>query len=79
VISVCAVALIASLRSAAFAQPADKRTFFTFSGPVTMPGVTLPTGKYLFRIADAASSGHVVQVLNEDGTKIYGTFFSIAA
>jgi hypothetical protein len=79
VISVCAVALIASLRSAAFAQPADKRTFFTFSGPVTMPGVTLPTGKYLFRIADATSSSHIIQVLNEDGTRIYGTFFSIAA
>jgi len=79
VISVCAVALIASLRSTTFAQPLDKRTYFTFSGPVAMPGVTLPSGKYLFRIADVGASGHVVQVLNEDGTKIYGTFFSIAA
>ena len=79
VITVCAVALVASLRSAAFAQPLDKRTYFTFSGPVAMPGVTLPSGKYLFRIADVGASGHVVQVLNEDGTKIYGTFFSIAA
>ena len=34
------------------AQTADRRTIFTFNGPVTLPGVTLPAGQYLFRLAD---------------------------
>src|SRR4029450_3598697 len=50
-----------------------------FSGPVTLPGVTLPAGKYLFRLANPNSSSKVVQVLNADGTKPYGLFFTIPA
>jgi hypothetical protein len=59
------------------AQPLDKRTLFTFSGPITLPGVTLPAGQYLFRLADPNSSSKVVQVLNADGTKPYGLFFTL--
>jgi hypothetical protein len=40
------------------AQPLDKRTLFTFSGPVTLSGVTLPGGQYLFRLADPNSSSN---------------------
>ena len=41
----CAVAVFVCLVAApASAQPLDKRTLFTFSGPVTLPGVTLPAG-----------------------------------
>jgi hypothetical protein len=61
------------------AQPADKRTFFTFSAPVEVPGVALPPGKYIFRIVDPNSGGKVVQVLSADGTKPYAMFFSIPA
>lgn len=60
----------------AFAQPFDKRTLFTFSGPVAMPGLTLPAGQYLFRLADPMTSGKAVQVLSADGTTPYGVFFS---
>jgi hypothetical protein len=63
----------------AFAQPFDKRTIFTFSGPVALPGVTLPAGQYVFRLADPNSSGRVVQVLNADGTKPFGLFFTVPA
>ena len=73
---VCAVALLA-LTTPANAQPLDKRVIFNFSGPVTLPGVTLPSGSYLFRVATPNRT--IVQVLSADGTKIYGTFFSIAA
>jgi hypothetical protein len=59
------------------AQPLDKRVIFNFSGPVTLPGVTLPAGSYLFRVA--TPNRDVIQVLSADGTKIYGTFFAIAA
>ena len=74
----CATALLAGLIAApAAAQtPVDRRTIFTFSGPVTMPGVTLPAGEYVFRLANPNSSADVVQVLSSDGTKPYGLFFS---
>jgi hypothetical protein len=76
----CAVAVFVCLMAAPVsAQPLDKRTLFTFSGPVTLPGVTLPAGQYLFRLADPNSSSKVVQVLNADGTKPYGLFFTIPA
>jgi hypothetical protein len=78
--SACAVALVAGTSVAtAFAQTFDKRTMFTFSGPVTMPGVTLPAGQYLFRLADPTTGAKVVQVLSADGTKPYGMFFSYTA
>ena len=76
----CAVAVFVCLMAApATAQPLDKRTVFTFSGPITLPGVTLPAGQYLFRLADPNSSSKVVQVLNADGTQPYGLFFALSA
>jgi len=51
------------------AQPADYRTFFTFSAPVTLPGVTLPAGTYLFRLADPTTGRKVINVLSADGKR----------
>lgn len=76
----CSVALLACvLETPSTAQTLDKRTVFTFSGPITMPGVTLPAGQYLFRLADPTGGRNVVQVLSADGTKPYGMFFSMRA
>jgi hypothetical protein len=61
-----------------FAVPEDRRTFFTFSAPVAVPGVTLAPGKYLFRLADTTSRS-VVQVLSADGNRPYATFFAVRA
>lgn len=63
--------------AASVAQPLDKRVIFSFSGPVTLPGVTLPTGTYLFRAP--SPNRNIIQVLSPDGTKVYGTFFAISA
>lgn len=59
----------------------DRRVFFTFSGPVTVPGATLPAGKYLFRVPTTIATGerHVMQVLSPDERNIYSTFFAITA
>ena len=57
----------------------DQRTFFTFSQPVALPGVTLPAGKYTFRLADSQANRHIVQVFNADGTKIFATLLAIPA
>jgi hypothetical protein len=63
----CGIAALACLMySTGFAQPADKRTTFTFSGPVALPGITLPAGQYLFRLADPSGDRKVVQVLSAD-------------
>ncbi len=62
---------LALFASAAQAQPEDKRTYFTFSGPVALPGVTLPAGRYLFRIVDTTTSRKVIQVLSDDQKKPY--------
>ena len=61
--------LILGIGSAAQAQPADYKTYFTFSGPITLPGVTLPAGKYIFRLADAQSGRKVVSIQSEDGKR----------
>jgi hypothetical protein len=61
------------------AETDDKRTVFTFSGPVALPGVTLPAGQYVFRLADPAGRRKVVHVLSADGKTPYGMFFSLPA
>lgn len=63
------VVLTLSIAGRAEAQPADYRTYFTFSAPVTLPGITLPAGKYIFRLADPDSSRKVINVLSADGKK----------
>jgi hypothetical protein len=78
--SACAVALLACfMEEAASAQTFDKRTVFTFSGPVALPGVTLPAGQYLFRLADPTGDRKVVAVLSADGKTPYGMLFSLPA
>jgi hypothetical protein len=61
--------LTLSIGGRAEAQPADNRTYFTFSAPVTLPGMTLPAGKYIFRLADPDSSRKVINVLSGDGKR----------
>ncbi len=61
--------LTLSIAGRAEAQPADYRTYFTFSAPVTLPGVTLPAGKYIFRLANPDSTRKVINVLSGDGKR----------
>jgi hypothetical protein len=61
--------LTLSIAGRAEAQPADYRTYFTFSAPVTLPGITLPAGKYIFRLADPDSSRKVINVMSGDGKR----------
>jgi hypothetical protein len=84
VVSTIALALVAALTvrtASAQGYPEDKRVFFTFSGPVAVPGVTLPAGRYLFRIPTKIGTGNrnVVQVLSADGKTAYAQFFGISA
>ncbi len=63
--------------TAAFTYPWDKQTRFTFSGPVAVPGVTLPAGSYIFRVADTTDR-HFIQVLSTDRQRSYAAFFGFS-
>src|SRR5438552_15453736 len=62
---------LALFASTAQAQPDDKRTFFTFSGPVAVPGATLPAGRYIFHLVDNTSGRKVIQVQSDDTKKSF--------
>lgn len=79
-VSVCLFAVLAVCTgTTASGQTFDNRTYFTFDQPVALPGVTLPAGKYLFRIVDTTSSRRIVQVLDAEGKKPYAMLLSIPA
>ena len=54
----------------------DQRTYLTFSGPVQMPGVTLPAGKYVFKLAPTALH-NVMQVFDGEEKHIIGQWFFV--
>ena len=61
----------------------DKKTTFTFSGPVEIPGVhiqgygVLPPGTYVFKLVNSSSDRHIVQIFNQDETRIFATILAI--
>ena len=67
----CAAALTAMIAPGARADEWNKKTILTFSGPVQIPGATLPAGSYVFKLADIPGNRHVVQVFDKDEKKIY--------
>jgi hypothetical protein len=76
--SVCvAAALTALLAPGVRADEWNKKTVLTFSGPVQIPGATLPAGSYVFKLADLSGNRHVVQVFDKDEKKIYTTILAI--
>src|SRR5207245_2922314 len=59
----CTAAVLAlGLATAAHADEWNKLTYLTFSGPVNMPGITLPAGTYRFELMDPDSSRRVIRV-----------------
>ena len=73
----CATVLTMALAPSAHADEWNKKTILTFSGPVQIPGVTLPAGSYVFKLADIPGNRHVVQVFDKDEKKIYTTMLAI--
>jgi hypothetical protein len=73
----CAVVLTVALAPSARADEWNKKTILTFSGPVQIPGATLPAGSYVFKLADIAGNRHVVQVFDKDEQKIFTTMLAI--
>ena len=79
IFGMCAGLALTAAAVAAQGPPADRSTYVTISGPVSLPGITLPAGEYLFRLADTQASRNVVQIFNRDRTKIFATIIAISA
>jgi len=73
-----ALAIIGLSAAPAHADEWNKLTYLTFSGPVAMPGITLPAGTYRFELMDPDTSRRVIRVSDKDGSKNYGIFLSIS-
>jgi hypothetical protein len=73
----CAAALTVLFAPGARADEWNKKTILTFSGPVQIPGATLPAGSYVFKLADIAGDRHVVQVFDKDERKLFTTMLAI--
>jgi hypothetical protein len=68
--------LAAATNASAQDSNVDQRTYLTFSGPVQMPGVTLPAGKYVFKLAPTALH-NVMQVFDGEEKHIIGQWFFV--
>ena len=55
----------------------DKKTIFTFSAPVEVPGEVSTPGTYVFKLLDSPSNRNIVQVFNKDENHLIGTFLTI--
>jgi hypothetical protein len=65
--AVVAGIVLFAFASIARADEWNERTTLTFSEPVMVPGATLQPGTYVFELADANTSRHIVQIRKESG------------
>ena len=75
----CSAVLLTSAAPASAQTTQDRLTYVTFSGPVSIPGKTLPAGTYTFKLADSPSDRHIVQVFDKDQTKLFATLLAVPA
>ena len=55
----------------------DKRTIFTFSEPVQVPGAVLPAGTYVFKLMDIPGERNIVQIFDADQSHLFATLLTI--
>jgi len=56
----------------------NRKTIITTTEPIEVPGVTLPAGTYVFKLADTTdASRHTVIIQNERGNHTYATILAI--
>ena len=77
--AVVAATLLTASTAAAQGVLANRETNVTFSGPVSLPGTTLPAGTYVFRLADSPVNRHIVQIFDKDQAKLITTLLAVAA
>jgi hypothetical protein len=65
-----------STLSAAEGDAARHTNYLTFSRPISLPGVTLAAGSYIFELADPMVSGEIVRVLSRSRSQVYYAGFT---
>lgn len=68
-----AVVMTFACAAVASASEWTDRTKLKFTEPVMVPGATLAPGTYTFKLADSDTNRHLVQIFNEDETKLMAT------
>jgi hypothetical protein len=79
-VALCLAGLCVLAVPTATADESNRKTVITFSGPVEVPGVgqhNLPAGTYVFKILDSQSDRHIVQIFNQDETKVLTVVLAI--
>jgi len=72
-----AAVLTLAFASGAVANQWNDRTQLSFDAPIMIPGATLPPGNYVFRLMDSPVFRHMVQIWNEEETKLIATVQAI--
>src|SRR3954466_8826125 len=75
--AVCAATLLTATVAPAQGTLADRKTIVTFSGPVSLPGTTLPAGTYVFKLADSPVDRHIVTIFDRDEAKLITTLLAV--
>lgn len=65
-----------STRAGASPNDLDRMMYITFSRAVTLPGVALGSGTYIFELADPLGAWNVVRVSSHDRRHVYLTAFT---
>ena len=80
-IRIAALSFCLCLLSLPFVQRAHadewRKTNVTFNKPVEVPGVVLPAGSYVFKLADSYSNRHIVQIVSKDQKHLYATILAV--
>jgi hypothetical protein len=77
VITLVGLGILGAIAQRAAADEWDQKTFFTFSGPVAIPGQVLPAGAYEFKLLNSNTNLDIVQVFSKDESTLYGTFLTV--
>ena len=77
VLAICLGFLGTTLFKNLMADESDKKTIINFNQPVEIPGMVLPAGSYVFKLADSVSDRHTVQIFSADEKHIYATILAI--
>lgn len=74
-IGFCSLLFLAAIPASA--DEWNKKTTITFGQPVEVPGMVLPAGTYVFKLADSDSDRHIVLIYNADETKLLKMILAI--
>jgi len=73
----CLALLCVTFVPSARADEWNKKTIFTFTGDVQVPGKVLPAGTYVFKLLDSQSNRHIVQVFDKDEKHLITTILAV--